>query len=100
MATNHLVTLKAMCLNADILGKVEQREALGWALARLNELTGTKVAEALSGSANEALVQEVQTAKAKCEDLELFARFICQQNRIDIERMRHRFAALGASVQS
>lgn len=89
MASNHLVTLKAMCLNADILGKVEQREALGWALARLNELTGTKIAEALSGKRNDEMIAEMQTMQDTIEQLNEFVNYVCAYNRIDRRRMEN-----------
>lgn len=89
MSSKHLVTLKAMCLNADILGKVEQREALGWALARLNELTGTKIAEALSGKQHDEQVQAIQAMQETIDRLNEFVEYVCAYNRIDRKRMEN-----------
>jgi hypothetical protein len=87
MASNHLLTLKAMCLNADIQNKVTQREALGWALARLNELTGTKVAEALSGRQHEQHKDEVKAMQAQIDTLNELVDFICKHQRLDRQRI-------------
>ena len=89
MASNHLVTLKAMCLNADILGRDEQREALGWALARLNEFSGTKVAEALSGRLSEAIGARVEELEAQVQDLDALIDFVCDYAKIDRRRMEN-----------
>lgn len=89
MSSSHLVTLKAMCLNADIQGKVIQREALGWALARLNELTGTKVAEALSGKRSEEAAAQMQAMQDKIDELETLVNFVCQYSKLDRRLMEN-----------
>ncbi len=89
MASNHLVTLKAMCLNADILGRNEQREALGWALARLNELSGTKVAEALSGSLSERMVTQARELEMQVQALNDLIDFVCHYAKLDRKRMEN-----------
>ena len=89
MPSNHMTTLKAMCMNADIQNKVIQREALGWALARLNELTGTKVAEALSGRKREEYLAEVKAMQAKIDALNELVDFICQHQRVERRRMEN-----------
>jgi hypothetical protein len=91
MASRHLITLKAMCLNADILGKAEQREALGWALARLNELTGSRIAAALAGRPSEAVAQELQQAHDRSEELDRLIDYICLQTRSDRKRLEAAF---------
>jgi hypothetical protein len=93
VASRHLVTLKAMCLNADILGRNEQREALGWALARLNELSGTKVAEALSGRLSEAMGARVEELEAQVQDLDALIDFVCQYAKIDRKRIENTMKA-------
>jgi hypothetical protein len=78
-----------MCLNADILGRDEQREALGWALARLNEFSGTKVAEALSGRLSEAIGARVEELEAQVQDLDALIDFVCDYAKIDRRRMEN-----------
>lgn len=87
MASNHLQMLKAMCLNADIMGKADQREALGWALARLNELTGTKVAQALSGKPTDEIIAQMTELQNRIDELDRLVDWICSRTRT--ERKRH-----------
>ena len=89
MASRHLVILKSMCLEADIHGKTEQREALGWALARLSELTGSKIADALAGKRSDADTAEMQAMQAKIDDLEAFVDFVCYYAKKDRRQMEN-----------
>lgn len=89
--TSHLYTLKAMCLNADILGKVEQREALGWALARINEFRGTKVADALEGKPSDEIITEMQSMQDKIDELENFIDYICYLSKKDRRQMENTY---------
>ena len=91
MSSNHLSTLTSMCINADISGDLVKREALGWALARISELSGSKVSEALRGRPDDPRVADLQ---GQVERLDRLVTYICQTNRIDRDRMTHRFEAL------
>jgi hypothetical protein len=89
VASSHLAMLKAMCLNADIQGKDEQREALGWALARLNEFSGTKVAEALSGTLSERMGAEARDLEMQVQALNDLIDFVCHYAKLDRRRMEN-----------
>ena len=91
MASRHLLTIKARCLNADILGKTEQREALGWALARISEISGTRIADALHGRPSEAVAQEMSRMQEEIARLDLLIDHICRQTRADRGRMEATF---------
>lgn len=88
MAVNHLSTLKEMCVNADISNNIKHREALGWALARLMDLTGTKVGEALWGHKDDPVVPQLRD---EIDRLNKFASFICDRNRVNLDRMKRQF---------
>jgi hypothetical protein len=93
MTSSHLATLKGMCVDADINNDERQRDALGWALARLTEFTGTKVADALSGKQNKDATEKLQTMQATIDELESLVEFICKQNRADRGRMENKHRA-------
>lgn len=89
--SRHLSTLKGMCINADISGDLVKREALGWALARLNELSGSKVDEALRARPEDPRVADLER---EVDRLEQLVRYICDRNRIDRDRMVRSFEGL------
>lgn len=87
MASSHLSMLKAMCLNAEIVGRADQREALGWALARLNELSGTRVADALSGKPSKEIIERLEAMQDQIDELDRLVDWVCSRTRSD--RKRH-----------
>ena len=91
MSSNHLRLLSSLCVDADMRNKPAEREALGWALARLNELTGTKVAHALAGNIPETVVQELADLNAKVIELDSFINFICYYAKVDRSRLLNQF---------
>ena len=93
MGSSHLMTLKAMCVNADIKGTVNQREALGWALARLSELTGTKTGEAIWQAPDKS---QLRNLERRANELDALVSFVCTQNRIDRKRMEKMFEKINA----
>lgn len=91
MTNKHIRVLSGLCVDADIKNKPAQREALGWALARLNELTGTKIADALNGNIPELVVAEIETINAKVKELDSFIDFICYYAKVDRSRLYNQF---------
>lgn len=77
-------------------GRVADREALGWALARLNELSGSKFADALLGKPTPEAVAELEALKAKVDELEKLVDFVCKRNRIDRTRMENQYRFEGS----
>jgi hypothetical protein len=93
---NNLKTLSNLCIEADMKGRVADREALGWALARLNELGGSKLADALLGKPNPESASELESLKAKVDELEKMLDFVCRRNRIDRTRMVNQYRFEGS----
>jgi hypothetical protein len=81
---SHLRRLQDLCLAADIAERDADREALGWAIARLMELESVAIATARG---------EVQREPDRSEEHRLsdLVDFICKRTRSDRRRAEREF---------